>query len=344
MIHILLLILKIILWIILAILGIALLLVLLVLFMPIKYRAEIDYHDKAKVRAKVNYLIVSVRIVYDQAAGNMDNIIRICGIRFGGKKKKPKTKKLKKSPKSENEKLSSDKEEVFVDEEIKIDGMLDDKSDYNEQKAIDYDIEEENVIVDELKSLDFVESDTDSTDNTANSKDIGDNKTDKSLKKLEKERKKQQKLEQKEAKKEAKQRKKASKSDNKADISSKLDVLKRKADRFKKFWELECTVKTREYLGKYIISIFKHIGPRRIKGYVNYGFDDPCTTGKVTGYLSLMPFVYRKGFSLSPDFHNKILEAEIKMKGHIRLAYIVRIVFKVNIWRTIKAAKKYLAE
>lgn len=352
MIHILLLILKIILWIILAILGIVLLLVLLVLFMPIKYRAEIDYHDKTKIRARVNYLIVSVRIIYDQASGNMDNIIRICGFRLGGKKKKTKTKtkKLKKSPKPMREKLSSDIDEEFGADEII---RTDEEAKASEENRVDEDAKnsEESRVGKEAKAVEetivneIAKEDKKSDVNVNYGfEDASSVKSDKSTKKLSKEHKKQDKLAKKEVKQQAKERRKAANGDKKADVSKKLEVLKHKADSFKKFWELECTVKTREYLGKYIIGLFKHVGPRRIKGYVNYGFSEPCTTGQVTGYLSLMPFVYKKGFSLRPDFHNKVLEAEVKFKGHIRLAYIIRIVFKVNIWRTVKAAKKYLAD
>ena len=108
----------------------------------------------------------------------------------------------------------------------------------------------------------------------------------------------------------------------------------------KRFWNLKCTVKTRNYLKKYLVGLVKHIGPRKVKGYVRYGFGDPCKTGQITGYLSLLPFVYSKHFSLEPDFYEKIIDTELLIKGRIRLGYIVRIVLNINIWRTILVARK----
>ena len=123
-------------------------------------------------------------------------------------------------------------------------------------------------------------------------------------------------------------------------IDSKIGKLKKNIDKFKRFWNLKCTVKTRKYLKKYLIGLIKHIGPRKVKGYIRYGFGDPCKTGQVTGYLSLLPFVYSKHFSLQPDFYEKIIDTELLIKGRIRLGYIIRIVLNINIWRTILVAKK----
>lgn len=126
----------------------------------------------------------------------------------------------------------------------------------------------------------------------------------------------------------------------KMDFHSRISVLERKLVRLKKFWNFDCTVKTRKYLKKYIISVIKHISPRKIKGYIRYGFGDPCNTGQVTGYLSLLPCVYQDDFNLYPDFYNKILECDVYAKGRIRIGYLVRIIFNINIWRTVKLFKK----
>lgn len=126
----------------------------------------------------------------------------------------------------------------------------------------------------------------------------------------------------------------------KMDFHSRISVLERKLVLLKKFWNFDCTVKTRKYLKKYIISVIKHISPRKIKGYIRYGFGDPCNTGQVTGYLSLLPCVYQDDFNLYPDFYNKILECDVYAKGRIRIGYLVRIIFNINIWRTVKLFKK----
>ena len=98
MLHVILTILKILLWIILAILGLVLLILVLVLFAPIKYRVETSYHGTALVNAKINFLIASIRVMFEQQTKKVDFCIRLAGIKLNlGKERKPKkNKKVKK--------------------------------------------------------------------------------------------------------------------------------------------------------------------------------------------------------------------------------------------------------
>lgn len=139
-----------------------------------------------------------------------------------------------------------------------------------------------------------------------------------------------------------KKKRKKKQEKNKAGLKERWEEIKKKYKRFKKFWNLECTTKAKAYIKKYIFGALKHLLPRKIKGYVRYGFEDPSTTGMVTGYLSLMPFMYQKGFYPQPDFDNKIIEADVKAKGHFFIGYFIRIAFKPCIWKTLFAAKKFI--
>lgn len=82
-------------------------------------------------------------------------------------------------------------------------------------------------------------------------------------------------------------------------IEKKTATAKKKLRRLQKFWNLSCTVKTREYLKKYIPRTLKHILPRKVKGYVHYGMDEPYKTGQVTGYLSYCRLYIKKGCQCS---------------------------------------------
>lgn len=119
----------------------------------------------------------------------------------------------------------------------------------------------------------------------------------------------------------------------------KRNMLRRRLKLIEKYWHMSCTEKSRRYIARYIPGVIRHILPRKIKGYIRYGFEDPSQTGMITGYLSLLPFVYQKNFYITPDFYNKVLEADFFAKGRIQLGYIVRIVLNINIWKTIKATK-----
>ena len=133
MLHVLLTILKIILWIVLGILGLALLLLLMVLFAPIRYCADVDYHKVAKVKAKIKFLIVSVTVNFDQEQKKLDNVIRILGIplKTGAKKnKKPKKNKTEESNADIDLNESDNQDEIdLIDDIADEDTKLSDKSD-----------------------------------------------------------------------------------------------------------------------------------------------------------------------------------------------------------------------
>lgn len=308
-------ILKIILWIILAILGLVLLLVLLVLFSPIKYKVDAKYKDKALIKAKISFLIASVRLVFDQETKKLDYCVRLAGIRLNlGKEKKPKKPKKAKENKSKPEEISG---EGFADKAL-MDNLSVDEAD-----EVISDIDD----IDEIEDFDLFDGDVNKDVPKEQISLLGRIKAffiglkDKIIRLKEKlESFTPDKIEEK--------------------IDSKLAELNKKLNKFKRFWELKCTVKTRKYLKKYLLGLLKHIGPRKIKGYVRYGFGDPCKTGQITGYISMLPFVYQKNFSLIPDFYDKVVEADVMLKGRIRIGYILRIVLNINIWRTILVAKK----
>lgn len=337
MLGILLTILKILLWIILGILGLILLLVLLVLFMPIRYKVDLDYHEKAHVVANIKYLIVKVKVVYDQRTKEMQQIIRVCGFRLGkGKKKKSKDKS---------------KDDLFLDgtetTEFEYDFEPLESKDEQEQSSISEDdkqlimSDDESDGLSDEKSNDLLDDTDQSTDQDTEMVDPMYDLWDEDL---------QEPLSEGEKKFFGRVISLIKKVVNvlsklsPANIIDKLQTKKAKIDkkvnRIKKFWNLSCTVKTRAYLKKYIKSVFKHILPRKVRGSIHYGFDEPYKTGQITGYLSLMPFMYQKHLSVQPDFYNKIIEADLKLKGKIRLGYLARIALNINIWRTLKALKR----
>ncbi|MCL2840001.1 MAG: hypothetical protein FWE05_04430 [Defluviitaleaceae bacterium] len=93
---VLLIILQIIMWILVGIIGLILILVLLVLFlcaMPIRYKVNGNIGGSADVSAKVSYLLRLVTFSYEYHDGKGISILRIAGIRWRKKKKKPKLKK-----------------------------------------------------------------------------------------------------------------------------------------------------------------------------------------------------------------------------------------------------------
>ena len=368
MLHVLLLILKIIGWILLGIIGLLLLLVMLILFCPIRYQADVSYQGgkTLQAKAKVRYLILNVRVLYDQSRekDKFEQEIRLLWFRLGKKKAEPE---------HEAEHLA---EEGFDDawDDIDVASDMDsddavhkisDKSQKYTEKAPEKTTGESgkpDKIITEIPTIALPDEKWDIGKDTEGDIKIEENKESDGKPQifdldepddLPKEEKKRfgrlkivcQKVWEKLEKiwtfiRNHTPGKVAERVTDK--LEKKTAAAKKKIRRLQKFWNLSCTVKTREYLKKYIPRTLKHILPRKVKGYVHYGMDEPYKTGQVTGYLSLLPFVYQKGLSMQPDFEQKVLELDVKLKGRIRLGYLLRIVLNINIWRTLKVAKKVM--
>lgn len=333
MLHVLLLIIKIIGWILLGIVGLLLLLVLLILFCPIRYQADVSYQGgkTLQAKAKVRYLILSVRVLYDQRRekDKLEQEIRLLWFRLGKKKAE----------------AAEHEAEHLADE-----GFDDAWDDVDEDEEGDAVSEIPTISLPEIDTSENIETETENKTEEEPEPEVFDLDEPDDLPEEEKKRSGRLKILCRKVWEKIKKiwtfvinhtpGKVTERVTDK--IEKKTATAKKKIRRLQKFWNLSCTVKTREYLKKYIPRTFKHILPRKVKGYVHYGMDEPYKTGQVTGYLSLLPFVYQKGLSMQPDFEQKVLELDVKLKGRIQLGYLLRIVLNRNIWRTIKVAKKVM--
>ena len=73
----------------------------------------------------------------------------------------------------------------------------------------------------------------------------------------------------------------------------------------------------------FLIKGLWHIRPRKLKGSLELGLDDPATTGYIFAALSQFYDAYYENFELTPEFEEKTIKGELELKGHIVLGYIV---------------------
>lgn len=78
-------------------------------------------------------------------------------------------------------------------------------------------------------------------------------------------------------------------------------------------------------LFKLLIKLLKHILPQRVKGRVEFGFEDPATTANIVGYISLLHPKYYKRVEIIPVFNNEIIDINLDIRGRIQLIYIIYI-------------------
>ncbi|MBQ7583575.1 MAG: DUF2953 domain-containing protein [Lachnospiraceae bacterium] len=91
-----------------------------------------------------------------------------------------------------------------------------------------------------------------------------------------------------------------------------------------------------------------HIRPRRLDVNLKLGMGDPASTGEITGYISSFYPIYTHHLHLSPDFDNKVIEADGCLKGHIQLIFVLiaaaRVYFDKDIRRLYNQIRKLKEE
>ncbi len=94
-----------------------------------------------------------------------------------------------------------------------------------------------------------------------------------------------------------------------------------------------------------IVRVLYYIKPKKIRGEVTFGFDDPSVTGKTLAILSMLYPFYGDNIQITPDFENQILEGEAHIHGKIRgiYAFIIakNLFFDKDFMRTIKDIQKW---
>lgn len=87
---------------------------------------------------------------------------------------------------------------------------------------------------------------------------------------------------------------------------------------------------------KELLKLLKKFIPKKIYGYVKFGFEDPSTTGAVLGYYSLaFPLIGPK-LKVLPDFENQVTEFDVSIKGRITIISVLIAALKVYFDKDIK--------
>lgn len=87
-------------------------------------------------------------------------------------------------------------------------------------------------------------------------------------------------------------------------------------------------------------TIMGHVRPRKIKGDLYFGFDDPALTGQVLAAASIFYPFYGRGFSLHPYFDRVILEGRAQIWGRMYGVVFVRTVWRLFRDSNVKELRK----
>lgn len=301
MLHVLLLILKITGIVIACILGLVILVVTAVLFVPVRYKVNADYHDRFKAQAKVSWLgILRLMISYDEELdikakaffikvyNNNDENSKVSEQKKAKKKKEKKpeenifsasdkdveklTEKEEKPQIKMAEAVNETKEDVQnVKEAVSEDesGNIQNRSFFNKVKDKCF------VIYTKIKEIIKLIRDT--------------------VKK----------------------------------ISGAADRLKEKVSKAKEFVTDEDNRALFHFLVEQLKALIKVIKPKKYRINARIGFEDPATMGKVLAYVSILYGMSGVDLSLEPVFGENVKEGSIFLKGNIRIFTVLVIALRV---------------
>lgn len=288
--------------ILLSLLLTVLLLAALIMFYPVSYRLEAAYEESLCAKVKVHWLFHLISVTLDYKEAGKKCILRILGIPImdflNPKPKKPKPQKVKKKKrKKKKSKEQEPKKENFVQETegTDRDSRNETASEGLENENPSDNMEDENVSDDRKEGL------------------------------LDKLQRFWEKLMGFPAKLKALIKSIIQKVTN---LYHKGTDLKKKAEKWVEVLKRE---RTRLAIGKAklkIIKLLKHIMPRKWKAYVEYGFEDPGTTGQIYGYYWMFLGIWSERLICVPDFEHKVFKGSIFAKGHMQVIQFIYVAFQ----------------
>ena len=93
---------------------------------------------------------------------------------------------------------------------------------------------------------------------------------------------------------------------------------------------------------KLLEKLLRHILPRKISGYMKFGFDDPALTGYATGFAATLYPVYGTNFTIEPDFYEVCFKADCEGSGRIQLMYLLYLVIWLLIDKDVRRLIRYI--
>ena len=119
-------------------------------------------------------------------------------------------------------------------------------------------------------------------------------------------------------------------------ICDKIKLLWETKEKVTSFLTDDVHVEAFKIVKKEFGILARHLRPRRIKGFVRFGFEDPYRTGQVLAGLSILYPFYGENVDIYPDFEQKILEGDLYIKGHIRMVHLASLLWRLFFNRYVR--------
>ena len=308
MLHVLLLILKITGIVIACILGLAILIVAAVLFVPVRYKADADYHGKFKAHAKLSWLgILRLLVSYDEELVMKAKAVFITIYSNDGDDKKVSGHK-----KSNNKKAKKQEEDNIFSVSDKEAEKLTEKEEKTQIKMAEavHDIKE--GVQDVKESAKEAKESVEAVKESTKKENFFDKVKDKCFVIYTKIKEIINLVK-----------------DTVKKVSGAADRLKEKVKKAKEFVTDEDNKALFHFLVEQLKTLIKVIRPKKYRINARLGFEDPATMGKVLAYISIFYGMSGADLSLEPVFGENIKEGSIFLKGNIRIFSVLVIALRV---------------
>lgn len=91
----------------------------------------------------------------------------------------------------------------------------------------------------------------------------------------------------------------------------------------------------------YIKTLWSVIRPKKLEGYIHFGFENPATTGQALGVMAMFLVWYDRFFAIEPDFEQVCIDGDLNGSGKFRLFSIIKLLIKIILNKNlIKVIKK----
>ena len=102
-----------------------------------------------------------------------------------------------------------------------------------------------------------------------------------------------------------------------------------KIKRWQTLWNEESTQAALHFLTEKGRKLIRHVLPRKIRGSITFGCEDPALTGQILGAVAIAYPLYGKGVAVYPRFEEKILEGNLRIRGRIVAACLLWQAWKI---------------
>ncbi len=327
--HIILLVLKIIGIILASLLGLLLLILLLLLFVPVRYKGTLCREKDLEIKAKLTWLLHMISVPVDFRDGQLSVKIKLFG--FTIKRRTEEAEEIE----EEADELLREAGTAVKREEEKISAGI--ENHLSKEDAVDKSGEKH---VSELeRALDVEDEETISKDEEMNEEKAEENGASQNFLKrligkikafflkILKIRDKIRNL--------------------KYTFRRICGKIKNGIQKYRNTKEFLLDERTKKALAQCITQLkylLRKLLPKKIRGELHFGTEDPALTGEILGGVSIFYPVFKDNVKVYPDFEQSILEGELFIKGRLRLVTVALILWKLRRDKNVRYVYHRLSE